>query len=230
MIFFIAHIYDSWMMNKTKTKRRTRVKHSRSHRKTGGSGKARKASVVAKKNTGMTKTYRNGVVITGRYVGDSDDRLVGTLKRPDGSFYEGELFIDSDDRPFMDGHGKNTCADDHVVSTYEGQFIMGKKHGRGSETTRDGGVYVGDFKDDRADGYGRFTNPDGTFVKGPVIEQKDKVLLFLEEPMPPLEIVPGIYGTALLSHERDLSEKRYAIAKRVDAKQFKDAIDAARSG
>jgi len=89
---------------------------------------------------------------------------------------------------------------------------------------------VGDFKDDRADGYGRFTNPDGTFVKGPVIEQKDKVLLFLEEPMPPLEIVPGIYGTALLSHERDLSEKRYAIAKRVDAKQFKDAIDAARSG
>lgn len=212
-------------MNKTKTKRRTRVKHSRSHRKTGGSGKARKASVVAKKNTGMTKTYPNGVVFTGR--------RVGTLKRTDGSFYEGELFIDSQDRLFMDGHGKNTYADDHVVSTYEGQFRMGKKHGRGSEATKDGGVYVGDFKDDRADGYGRFTNPDGTFIEGPVIERKDKVLLFLEEPMPPLEIVPGIYGThehALLSHERDLSEKRYAIAKRVDAKQFEDAIDAARRG
>jgi hypothetical protein len=224
------------MMNKTKTNRRKRVKHSRwsrSYRKTGGSGKARKASVLAKKDTGIiTKTYRNGVVFTG-HVGDRDDRLVGTLKRPDGSFYEGELFVDPQGRLFMDGVGKNTYADGGVVCTYEGQFLMGKKHGRGSETTRDGGVYVGDFKDDRADGDGRFTNPDGTFVEGHVIEQKDKVLLFLEKPMPPLEIVPGIYGTdehAFLSNERDMSEKRYAIAKRVDAKQFKDAIDAARSG
>lgn len=220
-------------MNKTKTNRRKRVKHSRSHRRTGGSGKAGKSSVVAKKDMGITKTYRNGVVFTGRYVGDRDDRLVGTLKRPDGSFYEGELFVDSHDRPFMDGHGKNTYADGHVISTYEGQFRLGKKHGHGIETSKDEGVYVGDFKDDRADGYGRFIRPDGTFIEGPVIEQKDKVLLFLEEPMPPLEIVPGIYGTdehAFLSHERDMSEKRYAIAKIVDANQFKKAIDAARSG
>ena len=61
----------------------------------------------------------------------------------------------------------------------------------------------------------------------------DKTLLFLVEPMPPLEIVPGIYGPvehAFLSGERDMSEKRYAIAKRVDAAKFKDAIREARSG
>ena len=44
---------------------------------------------------------------------------------------------------------------------YLGEYKDGKKHGKGRYTWSDGGIYVGKWKDGKEDGHGTYTSPVG---------------------------------------------------------------------
>ena len=44
---------------------------------------------------------------------------------------------------------------------YLGEYKDGKKHGKGRYTWSDGGIYVGNWKDGKEHGQGTYTYPDG---------------------------------------------------------------------
>ena len=46
-------------------------------------------------------------------------------------------------------------------SIYEGQFFCDKKHGQGKIVLKDGDVYIGEFKNNAIDGYGRYIWKNG---------------------------------------------------------------------
>jgi len=110
---------------------------------------------------------------------------------------------------------------------------MSHKHGYGI-FTHGNSVYYGEFRNDIADGYGRLetVNPDGTFTKlqGPVIQDSDGTYLFLEEPMPFLEVAPGVHPTAEMLRDVDHSHRRYKLQKEIDSRVFDRALTNARSG
>lgn len=81
------------------------------------------------------------------------------------------------------------------MSTYEGQYLNGFRHGFGKQTWTDGAiyegfwkndhcsgkgklinsegnVYLGDWVDDKAEGYGEFTNMDGTVYVGDWVDDQ----------------------------------------------------------
>ena len=44
---------------------------------------------------------------------------------------------------------------------YLGEYKDGKKHGKGSYTWSDGGIYVGNWKEGKEHGHGTYTSPAG---------------------------------------------------------------------
>ena len=44
---------------------------------------------------------------------------------------------------------------------YLGEYKDGKKHGKGSYTWSDGGIYVGNWKEGKQHGHGTYTTPAG---------------------------------------------------------------------
>ena len=49
---------------------------------------------------------------------------------------------------------------------YVGEYKDGKKHGKGRYTWYDGGIYVGNWKDGKEHGKGTYTSPVGTKYVG----------------------------------------------------------------
>ena len=49
---------------------------------------------------------------------------------------------------------------------YVGEYKDGKKHGKGRYTWSDGGIYVGNWKDGKEHGQGTYTSPVGTKYVG----------------------------------------------------------------
>ena len=62
-------------------------------------------------------------------------------------------------------------------AVYEGQWLKGKRHGRGKQQWSDGSIYEGYWFDDKANGRGRLIHADGDsyvelnlYSKGRVME------------------------------------------------------------
>ncbi|MBF0422038.1 MAG: SUMF1/EgtB/PvdO family nonheme iron enzyme [Magnetococcales bacterium] len=55
---------------------------------------------------------------------------------------------------------------------YEGQFVDGKRHGRGVQTWPDGARYEGEFQNDRRQGRGVFTWPSNARYEGEFVDGK----------------------------------------------------------
>ncbi len=49
---------------------------------------------------------------------------------------------------------------------YLGEYKDGKKHGKGRYTWSDGGIYIGNWKDGKEHGQGTYTSPAGTKYVG----------------------------------------------------------------
>ena len=49
---------------------------------------------------------------------------------------------------------------------YVGEYKDGKKHGKGRYTWSDGGIYIGNWKDGKEHGHGTYTSPVGTKYVG----------------------------------------------------------------
>mmetsp|Transcript_35904 Transcript_35904/g.56007 ORF Transcript_35904/g.56007 Transcript_35904/m.56007 type:complete len:201 (+) Transcript_35904:142-744(+) len=49
---------------------------------------------------------------------------------------------------------------------YEGYWVEGKRHGRGTHSYAEGGKYVGEFNDDKRHGKGVYIYPDGSRFEG----------------------------------------------------------------
>ena len=62
-------------------------------------------------------------------------------------------------------NGYGIYKDDNGDS-YEGNWVIGKKEGKGTFIYKDGGKYVGEWKKDAKDGYGIYTGPDGSRYDG----------------------------------------------------------------
>lgn len=56
--------------------------------------------------------------------------------------------------------------------TYRGQFLGGKRHGRGRQVWKDGSIYEGYWLSDRCHGYGRVIHADGEYYIGSWLENK----------------------------------------------------------
>ena len=221
-------------MNKTKTHRKKR--YSRMKQPKGGAGSSKKGKTGKKGKEHpnphiIKKTFNMGVVFEGQSLNEDDTYLIGILKDPQmGLTYEGTVFVDPLGNSYLHGTGKIVW--DNGM-TYEGQLDMSKKHGYGI-LNNGNSVYYGDFRNDIADGYGRLetVTPDGTVktLQGPVIQDSDGMYLFLEEPMPPLEVAPGVHPTAKMTSDVAQSHRRYNLQKTLDSIQFSRALTNARSG
>ena len=55
---------------------------------------------------------------------------------------------------------------------YEGDWVDGKQHGKGTYTSSDGNVYEGDWVDDKQHGKGTYTWPDGNVYEGDWMDGK----------------------------------------------------------
>ena len=55
---------------------------------------------------------------------------------------------------------------------YVGEYKDGKKHGKGRYTWSDGGIYVGNWKDGKEHGHGTYTSPVGRKYVGECREGK----------------------------------------------------------
>ena len=59
-----------------------------------------------------------------------------------------------------------------LQSRYEGQWKMGKRHGKGGYYYSDGGSYVGDWLDDRIQGKGVSHYSNGNMYEGDWVDQR----------------------------------------------------------
>jgi|LauGreSBDMM110SN_4_FD.fasta_scaffold157680_1 hypothetical protein len=62
---------------------------------------------------------------------------------------------------FMHGKGMFTWHSKRGDTVYEGDYVNGKREGRGKFTTNLGEVYEGEWKDDKKNGSGTITTKDG---------------------------------------------------------------------
>ena len=63
---------------------------------------------------------------------------------------------------------------------YEGDFVDGKKTGKGKYTWADGNVYEGDYVDGKKTGKGKFTWADGNVYEGDFVDDKMRTGTFCE--------------------------------------------------
>ncbi|EGR30444.1 IQ calmodulin-binding motif family protein, putative [Ichthyophthirius multifiliis] len=57
-------------------------------------------------------------------------------------------------------------------AVYKGQWLNGKRHGRGIQFWQDGSVYQGEWENDKANGNGRLIHADGDYYEGQWIDDK----------------------------------------------------------
>jgi hypothetical protein len=81
-----------------------------------------------------------------------------------GSRYEGEVSVKTKRR-----EGEGTYMYPNSFFTYQGQWLDGKKHGRGRLSFSDGGYYEGDFEQGEINGQGSQRWPDGAVYTGQFI-------------------------------------------------------------
>ena len=81
---------------------------------------------------------------------------LGTFTYADGASYEGEYAEDK-----MHGKGTWTYADGTEFKVYQGEFLHGKRHGRGKITYTNGNSHDGEYAEDKEHGRGTFTFADG---------------------------------------------------------------------
>lgn len=118
-------------------------------------------------------TYANGSI----YEGDIENGFParnGKLTLSNGDIYEMNL-IDSKvkctfsngvyDGDFVDGRrtGKGRYTFDNG-DVYEGDFVDGEQHGKGKVTFANGNIYEGDFVKGQINGYGRQIQDNGTYI------------------------------------------------------------------
>jgi hypothetical protein len=84
----------------------------------------------------------------------------------DGSMYEGEWNVHSDQRH---GRGYQIWSDGSI---YEGYWKNDKAMGRGRLIHADGDIYDGQWKDDKAHGWGEYTHTDGAKYEGYWVDDK----------------------------------------------------------
>jgi hypothetical protein len=64
---------------------------------------------------------------------------------------------------WADGYGEVDVQEtDGTISSYRGDFLAGKKHGKGTKVMPNGDRYTGDFRDDYRDGRGAYVWSDKT--------------------------------------------------------------------
>lgn len=54
----------------------------------------------------------------------------------------------------------------HTREVYQGQWVDGKRHGRGDQSWADGSVYQGNWANDKRNGRGRYISSDGSVYEG----------------------------------------------------------------
>ena len=102
------------------------------------------------------------------YIGDSKLIYEGEFKN--GLFHGFGTITSPDSKyigEYIDGrrNGKGTLV---IFDTYKyvGEFKNNQKEGKGTLTKQDGSTYVGEFKNDRENGQGTYTYPDGKKLTG----------------------------------------------------------------
>jgi len=110
---------------------------------------------------GSVQWFQNGVagnIVTGEYInGRSSGKL--QVKYPDGSIYEGALWIGGS----RNGQGSLINANG---DTYVGEFKDDKFNGKGTYNVANGNKYVGEFKDGKFNGQGTVTILNGNKYVG----------------------------------------------------------------
>ena len=108
----------------------------------------------------LTSTMTGNVIYDGQWRNDLPNGY-GRAKFTDHTSYEGEW---KDGKP----HGKGNYRDDFMTFLYVGDWIEGRQEGYGTLywDYPNGGNYTGEFKNDKQDGYGVMTHPDGRVEKG----------------------------------------------------------------
>lgn len=79
-------------------------------------------------------------------------------------YKSGNLYSGSMQSGYRHGKGKFTRAEDHF--TYDGDWYMGKRHGRGEEEMPGQWRFSGEFYNDQRNGFGRLVCADGESYEG----------------------------------------------------------------
>ena len=75
--------------------------------------------------------------------------------------YDGDWFDDN-----INGEGKEIIENENGITTYIGNFLKGKKNGKGKLTLSNGSEYYGDFNEDLLNGNGIFKWSEGKYYNG----------------------------------------------------------------
>ena len=219
------------MKKRTTIRKKAHIRRSKRLTSKGGAGaagrpesrkKSKKSKQPHKGPKIVKRTFNHGVQFEGRYLDEDETQLAGSFINPGaGMTYQGTAVLD-EATVRLHGSGQVSWCNGE---TYEGQLDMGRKHGYGVFTLPNGTVYSGDFKNDIADGWGHLAElkDDGTVehTTGPVIQQKDRTFLFLEDPMPPLDFAVAMGAHSQLECDAvDVTHKIYARKKAKDATEF----------
>jgi hypothetical protein len=95
------------------------------------------------------------------------DACIGTINYDNGSAYTGAF-----KKGYITGYGKYTYAATPTTPAgqYEGEFLNGFRHGRGTYIFSTGIIYVGENKNNNFEGKGKITYPNGDFYEGEFFE------------------------------------------------------------
>jgi len=111
------------------------------------------------------KTYANGNVYEGDFV-DWSPHGKGKMTLKNGNVYEGDyVYFKDKNTSQMHGKGKMTWANPKVCKEFEGNYVNGKKNGKGKYLLTDGRIFEGDF-DGNGSATGKMTYPNGKTEQG----------------------------------------------------------------
>ncbi|MFA9206424.1 MAG: caspase family protein [Burkholderiaceae bacterium] len=106
---------------------------------------------------GQMSTNAGAVYVGGFELGKRHG--TGKLNFPDGSLYSGNYQSDMQEGFGTLEYPRNDAP--NSVIRYVGMWKANKKHGQGTDFLKDGAKFVGEFKDGKANGFGRFYGPNG---------------------------------------------------------------------